>query len=84
MMKTLYAASLYLLITCLTSVNGLDGPLSGFKLQSVAFNTCITFQDTGIGPSLSVVYLDCKFNLTWLMEINLETIAQAQENGRFL
>ena len=71
-MKTLYAVSLYLLITCLTSVNGLDGPPL-FKIQSVAFKTCITFQGTDDqgtddqfklkdDPRLSVVYLDCKFN----------------------
>ena len=73
MMKTLYATSLYLLITCLRvtsgSVNGLDSPPL-IKLQNEAFKTCITFHDTS-SPSLlpsaaflSVVYLDCKLILT--------------------
>lgn len=61
MMKTIYATSLYLLITCLTSVIGADIA----PIENTQFKLC--FYVSNLGPydplTVSVIYFDCKFNL---------------------
>ena len=57
MMKTIYATSLYLLITGLTSVRGSEIA----NIQSSGFGTCFFAATTAVDTpiTLSVVYFDC-------------------------
>ena len=79
-MMSLYATgvtSLYLLIACLTSVNGYIGTIYNSE------NECISLPGRAvpnINIPLSVVYSNCKLtlliNMTYGMEINLEGTAE--------
>ena len=61
MMMNLYAISFYLLISCLTSVNGYVG-----TIKSVDGDICVSaigIPVPGQAVGTSVIYFDCKLNL---------------------
>ena len=63
MMKTIYATSLYLLITGLTSVSGAQVS----NIQSSGEGTCIFAARTAVNApvTLSVVYFYCSFKIKY-------------------
>lgn len=84
MIMNLYAISLYLLISCLTSVNA-DFPTASNKsyfgvIKHFQSGSCFHAVDKKI--VLSVIYHDCMLNLWLTVEINLEwRTAETPRNG---